>query len=174
MEVLLKIVVNCHVGEEFGGMGLGCVDSCIIAEELAYACTGMETAIEANSLGSMPLLVGLGPHINLYRPEVALGWDFLGIPIPKSPGFLRFRSRGFFSKNPEIPGVGIPKKSRKISKESRNIFLIHKSLKNPEKYFGNTNLKNAEKIIYIHVFTNPEKPERYFPSRLQIKRLVKQ
>ena len=25
---------------------------------MAYACTGMETAIEANSLGSMPLLVG--------------------------------------------------------------------------------------------------------------------
>ena len=46
------------MSEELGGMGLGCVDSCIIAEELAYACTGMETAIEANSLGSMPLLVG--------------------------------------------------------------------------------------------------------------------
>jgi len=51
-------LVNCHVSEELGGMGLGCVDSCIIAEEMAYACTGMETAIEANSLGSMPLLVG--------------------------------------------------------------------------------------------------------------------
>lgn len=25
---------------------------------MAYACTGMETAIEANSLGSMPLLIG--------------------------------------------------------------------------------------------------------------------
>merc|ERR1711892_197232 len=43
---------------ELGLMGLGCVDSCVIAEEMAYACTGMETAIEANSLGSMPLLVG--------------------------------------------------------------------------------------------------------------------
>jgi len=51
-------LVNCHVSEELGGMGLGCVDSCVIAEEMAYACTGMETAIEANSLGSMPLLVG--------------------------------------------------------------------------------------------------------------------
>jgi len=51
-------LVNCHVSEELGGMGLGCVDSCIIAEEMAYACTGMETAIEANSLGAMPLLVG--------------------------------------------------------------------------------------------------------------------
>jgi len=51
-------LVNCHIAEDLGGMGLGCVDSCIIAEEMAYACTGMETAIEANSLGSMPLLVG--------------------------------------------------------------------------------------------------------------------
>lgn len=51
-------LVNCHVSEELGGMGLGCVDSCIIAEEMAYACTGMETAIEANSLGSMPVLIG--------------------------------------------------------------------------------------------------------------------
>lgn len=37
---------------------MGCLESCIIAEELAYGCTGMETAIEANSLGSMPLLIG--------------------------------------------------------------------------------------------------------------------
>jgi acyl-CoA dehydrogenase len=50
-------LVNCHVGEDIGGLGLGCLDSCIIAEEMAYACTGMETAIEANSLGSMPVLV---------------------------------------------------------------------------------------------------------------------
>lgn len=32
-------------------MGLGILDSCIMAEELAYACTGIQTAIEANSLG---------------------------------------------------------------------------------------------------------------------------
>jgi len=44
-------------------MGLGCVDSCIIAEEMAYACTGMETAIEANSLGSMPLMLGGSPEL---------------------------------------------------------------------------------------------------------------
>jgi acyl-CoA dehydrogenase len=56
-------LVNCHVGEEFGGLGLGCLDSCIIAEEMAYACTGMETAIEANSLGSMPVLVAGSPEL---------------------------------------------------------------------------------------------------------------
>lgn len=56
-------LVNCHVSEELGGMELGCVDSCIIAEEMAYACTGMETAIEANSLGSMPLIIGGSPAL---------------------------------------------------------------------------------------------------------------
>lgn len=32
-------------------------DGVIIQEELAYACTGMQTAIEANSLASMPVIV---------------------------------------------------------------------------------------------------------------------
>ena len=52
------VLVNGHVDPDLGGLGLGCLESCIIAEELAYGCTGMETAIEANSLGSMPLLIG--------------------------------------------------------------------------------------------------------------------
>lgn len=41
-----------------GGMGLSSFDTCLITEELAYGCTGMQTAIEANSLGvsySQPL-----------------------------------------------------------------------------------------------------------------------
>lgn len=32
-------------------MQLGILDTCIITEELAYGCTGVQTAIEANSLG---------------------------------------------------------------------------------------------------------------------------
>lgn len=38
-------------GFSFGGLGLGTFDSCLISEELAYGCTGVQTAIEANSLG---------------------------------------------------------------------------------------------------------------------------
>ena len=34
-----------------GGMGLGIFDACMITEELAFGCTGIQTAIEANSLG---------------------------------------------------------------------------------------------------------------------------
>lgn len=48
---------NSHVPEKYGGLGLGALDGCIIAEELAYGCTGMMTAMEANHLASAPLIV---------------------------------------------------------------------------------------------------------------------
>lgn len=50
-------LVNTHVPEKFGGLGLGSLDGVIIGEELAYGCTGMATAMEANGLATAPLLV---------------------------------------------------------------------------------------------------------------------
>ncbi|CAH0516611.1 unnamed protein product [Peronospora belbahrii] len=50
-------LVNPHIPEQYGGLGLGSLDGCIIGEELAYGCTGMATAMEANSLAIAPLLV---------------------------------------------------------------------------------------------------------------------
>ena len=32
-------LVNTHVPEEYGGLGLGCLEGCLIGEELAYGCT---------------------------------------------------------------------------------------------------------------------------------------
>ncbi|CAF2823203.1 unnamed protein product [Rotaria sp. Silwood2] len=49
-------LMNSHIPTKYGGLGLGVLDSCIIAEELAYGCTGIETAIEANSLGMAPVI----------------------------------------------------------------------------------------------------------------------
>uniref|UniRef100_A0A8C9BDR6 Medium-chain specific acyl-CoA dehydrogenase, mitochondrial n=3 Tax=Odontoceti TaxID=9722 RepID=A0A8C9BDR6_PHOSS len=40
-----------------GGLGLGTFDSCLITEEMAYGCTGVQTAIEGNSLGQMPVII---------------------------------------------------------------------------------------------------------------------
>lgn len=48
---------NGHIPQEYGGMGLSIFDSCLITEELAYGCTGMQTAMEANSLGQMPVII---------------------------------------------------------------------------------------------------------------------
>ena len=33
-----------------GGLGLGTTEACVITEEIAYACTGIQTAIEGNGL----------------------------------------------------------------------------------------------------------------------------
>ncbi|KAM9321997.1 medium-chain specific acyl-CoA dehydrogenase, mitochondrial [Pholidichthys leucotaenia] len=50
-------LVNGHIPQKYGGMGLPIFDSCLITEELAYGCTGIQTAIEANSLGQMPVII---------------------------------------------------------------------------------------------------------------------
>ncbi|XP_064649143.1 medium-chain specific acyl-CoA dehydrogenase, mitochondrial-like [Lineus longissimus] len=50
-------LMNGHIPKEQGGLGLGIFDTCMIAEELAYGCTGIATAIEANSLGQMPVIL---------------------------------------------------------------------------------------------------------------------
>ncbi|XP_072366402.1 medium-chain specific acyl-CoA dehydrogenase, mitochondrial [Scyliorhinus torazame] len=50
-------LMNTHIPANCGGMGLGIFDSCLITEEIAYGCTGIQTAIEANSLGQMPVIL---------------------------------------------------------------------------------------------------------------------
>jgi len=51
-------LVNTHIPERFGGLGLGCVDAAIISEELAWGCTGIGTALEANGLALEPVIEG--------------------------------------------------------------------------------------------------------------------
>ncbi|KAG0744528.1 hypothetical protein G6F57_006545 [Rhizopus arrhizus] len=50
-------LVNTHVESKYGGMELGVLDSALISEELAYGCSGIQTAIEANNLAEAPLVV---------------------------------------------------------------------------------------------------------------------
>ena len=49
--------MNTHIEQKYGGMGFHSFEGCLITEELAYGCTGISTAIEANSLGQMPLII---------------------------------------------------------------------------------------------------------------------
>jgi len=51
-------LMNTHVPEAHGGLGLGVLDGCIIAEEIAAACSGIGTPMEANNLASAPIIVG--------------------------------------------------------------------------------------------------------------------
>ena len=50
-------LMNTHVPAEYGGAGLGVLDGCLITEELAYGCTGIATAMEANGLAAAPVIV---------------------------------------------------------------------------------------------------------------------
>ncbi|MBI3534681.1 MAG: acyl-CoA dehydrogenase family protein [Deltaproteobacteria bacterium] len=50
-------LMNTHIPQEYGGLGLGVLDGCIITEELSYGCTGICTAMEANMLASAPVIV---------------------------------------------------------------------------------------------------------------------
>jgi len=54
-------LMNLHIPQEYGGMGIGTLDGCMITEKMAYGCTGIMTAIEANGLGSMPVMIA-GNH----------------------------------------------------------------------------------------------------------------
>jgi acyl-CoA dehydrogenase len=50
-------LMNTHVPEAYGGMGLGVFDGGLIAEEIAWGCTGIGTAMEANTLAEAPVIV---------------------------------------------------------------------------------------------------------------------
>ncbi|XP_078041009.1 medium-chain acyl-CoA dehydrogenase [Augochlora pura] len=50
-------LMNKEVPQHCGGMGLGVFISCLVAEEFAYGCTGISTAIEASGLGQAPVIV---------------------------------------------------------------------------------------------------------------------
>ena len=50
-------LVNPTIPESYGGPGLHELDNCLIAEELAWGCIGVETTIMANTLGLTPILL---------------------------------------------------------------------------------------------------------------------
>jgi acyl-CoA dehydrogenase len=50
-------LLNTHVPEEYGGLGLGVLDCAIVSEELAFGCTGIQTAAEANGLAEAPVII---------------------------------------------------------------------------------------------------------------------
>ena len=49
--------MNVEVPEAYGGLGLGCLASCVLQEEIAYGCVGVNTSLNASLLGAMPLII---------------------------------------------------------------------------------------------------------------------
>jgi acyl-CoA dehydrogenase len=50
-------LMNLHIPEEYGGVGLGAFEGVLVMEELAWGCSGIATSMEANGLGSAPVII---------------------------------------------------------------------------------------------------------------------
>jgi acyl-CoA dehydrogenase len=56
-------LMNTHIPERWGGLGLGCFDAVLLSEELAWGCTGIGTALEANGLALQPVIEGASDYL---------------------------------------------------------------------------------------------------------------
>ncbi|CAN5839080.1 acyl-CoA dehydrogenase family protein [soil metagenome] len=50
-------LVNINIPEDYGGLGASVLDECIVTHELAYGCTGIQTALMLNQLAVLPILI---------------------------------------------------------------------------------------------------------------------
>ena len=50
-------LTTVNIPEEYGGLGLSLLEECVVAEQLAWGCSGVSTALGANSLGILPVLI---------------------------------------------------------------------------------------------------------------------
>jgi acyl-CoA dehydrogenase len=55
-------LINVTNPEAAGGLGLGTFESALISEEMGAACTGVGTAMDANTLAAAPVIVGGTPE----------------------------------------------------------------------------------------------------------------
>jgi acyl-CoA dehydrogenase len=51
-------LMNSHIPEEYGGVGAGYLDGCLIEEELSWGCSGIQTSVGCNGLATAPVMLG--------------------------------------------------------------------------------------------------------------------
>ncbi|MCK4649326.1 acyl-CoA dehydrogenase family protein, partial [bacterium] len=60
--------------EEYGGLGGGVFDLCLVTEELSKACSGVAVSYAASALGAFPILLyGTEEQKKKYLPDIASG-----------------------------------------------------------------------------------------------------
>lgn len=62
------------IPEEYGGMGGGSFENCVVVEELSKACLGCSVSYAASLLGAYPILLGASEELKKkYLPQIASG-----------------------------------------------------------------------------------------------------
>lgn len=70
------------IPDQFGGLGLSLLESCVIAEELAAGCSGIYGVIEANTLAQMiVLLLGTDAHKKKFLQPLTESPSFAGVAV---------------------------------------------------------------------------------------------
>lgn len=59
-------LVNLNIPDEYGGPGANVLEEVLVAEELAYGCSGISTAMSVNNLSSLPIMIGGTPKQKEY------------------------------------------------------------------------------------------------------------
>jgi acyl-CoA dehydrogenase len=87
-------LLNLSIPKQYGGLGYGLLESCIVVEEMSSACPGIATSLFDNNLGAEPIIIGgneeqkqriLGELINEFKliafatSEPTMGSDVAGM-----------------------------------------------------------------------------------------------
>ncbi len=50
-------LLSVNISEDYGGPGMSLLEECIMTEELAWACSGIQTSLTLNSLAALPIII---------------------------------------------------------------------------------------------------------------------
>ncbi|MFC1847156.1 acyl-CoA dehydrogenase family protein, partial [Chloroflexota bacterium] len=67
-------LLGVYIPEKYGGLGGGCLEFCLVTEELSRGCAGVSVSYAVNALGSFTLLeYGSEQQKQKYMPDIASG-----------------------------------------------------------------------------------------------------
>lgn len=86
MKVLAESdVFRIFVPEEYGGLGAGAFELCLVIEELSRACGGVATGYAVTALGTIPIvLFGTDEQKKKYLPDIAAGKKLAAFAITEA------------------------------------------------------------------------------------------
>src|SRR5436190_1853835 len=122
-------LTNIEIPEAFGGVGLNCLEHCLVLEEIAYACAGVNTLMAANTPG---VRVGKKEDKMGQRCSNTSDVIFEDVKLPKSAlvgeegGGFKIAMKTFDRSRPWI-AAGAAGIIRRSLEESRNYSLERKT-----------------------------------------------
>ncbi len=86
MKVLAEAgLFGIYIPEEYGGLGFGNFENCLVVEELSKVCIGVSVSFAASGLGAYPILLfGSDEQKKKYLPDIAAGTKLAAFGLTES------------------------------------------------------------------------------------------